>query len=734
MRYEVGALVRRDRNHHFGRIALIMVLTMFLVSTEAVAQVPPTQFLTPAELPRERVVATMDSIREWRDAARVSGGEWHTINLGEAEEEDIVRLGLHSPSGDSIDIEVYVADRRVSETVYHPTSGWNDYSFQLSVRSEPGDWIHVRLRSEASFYISNAVIVRPNTGKNNIIIFMIDTLRQDHLGCYGYERNTSPNIDRFALDAVRFTQLVPSSSWTRPSVASLLTSTYPNVHGAQDRGDSVRDGLTWLADVIETTDYETHGIMTNVNCLPVWGFGNDFDRYVDMDSKSWLELNDDEAVERGMAYVESVPHQPFFLYLHTIAPHEPYDPPDETLRMFERDAYSADPKFENRERTVDKYDAEIRYIDELFGDFVKSLKDSGLYDSSLIIVLSDHGEEFWDHGGTSHGKTLYEEQLRVPFLMKLPEGRYAGRTVDTLFEMIDIAPTLLDAVGMPPEPNFHGTSIMPLLKDSDEQQEGDRIGFASLHLDDKSMSSVKTTVHKLIRDVVVAQDVFYNIQEDPGEHRPLEDEPGIAPAFNNVLSERSALGSEGLHILITHDSERDILVEANIAGVPRDDLEVLYPESQTTVNETAEGVKVSARMREADPNRPSARWRRALRESEILRGLTKMNDEGIVTEQDNMKLIADVPLSETVVITIAVEGEPVDASDAEVGYPAQNFAIDNLEISMGDVIGPPNAYDPAALPRGFGVYIWYVPATDSLSEEEMDEDMIEALRALGYVD
>jgi len=294
----------------------------------------------------------------------------------------------------------------------------------------------------------------------NIVVYLIDTLRPDHLGCYGYGRKVSPSIDQFARESILFEQVQAQSSWTKTAVASLFTSLLPPQHGAFDFGDRLPAKLTTLAEQLHSHGYRTQGWTANVYVSDTFGFEQGFDHYECLGGASSHQLH-----QKVVDWLNrsSQKDSPFFLYIHSMDPHAPYDPPpafrsvpgviqDHELRDIphearQRPANEAWKKRLNLARVL--YDDEIRSNDHAFGLLIQELKARKLYDNTLVVLLSDHGEEFLEHGYMGHINSLYQELLSVPWLLKLPGGEGAGTRVGELWQQIDLAPTLLQQAGVP---------------------------------------------------------------------------------------------------------------------------------------------------------------------------------------------------------------------------------------------------------------------------------------------
>jgi arylsulfatase A-like enzyme len=330
---------------------------------------------------------------------------------------------------------------------------------------------------------SGSCTVSPRAAPPAVVLVSIDTLRPDHLGCYGYSRPTSPEIDRFREESVLFREAVAQAPSTLPSHASMLTSLLPAHHGASIRNSSaLRPDVPVLAGLLRDAGFATASFNGGGQLYRTWGLDRGFDvyeSYAEADEEE--ELGGDTFHERLAAatpWIESVRERPFFLFLHTYEVHHPYTPTPERLALMEK-GYTGrlPPQISIRlikkinsgrkrlrpgdlEHIVAAYDAEISSADAGFGELVALLRRLGRYDSSLIVLTSDHGEAFGERGRVGwHGDTLYDEQIRIPLMIRLPGGRFRGRTVEPQVRSIDIAPTILSVLGLPAPREFSGTAI-----------------------------------------------------------------------------------------------------------------------------------------------------------------------------------------------------------------------------------------------------------------------------------
>jgi arylsulfatase A-like enzyme len=343
--------------------------------------------------------------------------------------------------------------------------------------------------------------------RSPVVLVLIDTLRADHLGVYGYERPTSPNLDRLAGSAVVFEDAVAQAAWTKPSTASLLTGTYVHRHGVISTRDALGTRFRTLAEMLSREGYRTAGFSANPWITPEFGFDRGFGHFVSQHAMGpqltnlyrllarvqraarrlgvrvqltrWVfsgaavinpsnSERDELLAEEVSAWIDEHAGEPFFLYVHLIGPHDPYDPPEEHVRPF------LDPEWDGRrllrqppprvqsiferaealpevERAglIAQYDGAISFADSLLGRIAQALDRHGILDETLLIVTSDHGEEFYEHGNWRHGNQLYGEVVRVPLVVRLPGRLPAGRRSDPAM-LIDVVPSVVGLLGLVP--------------------------------------------------------------------------------------------------------------------------------------------------------------------------------------------------------------------------------------------------------------------------------------------
>ena len=323
-------------------------------------------------------------------------------------------------------------------------------------------------------------------GPPNVLFYVADTLRADSLSLYGGSVVATPGLDSLARDAVVFERAYATSSWTRASVASMLTGLHPDVHGTRTRNDVVSESVVLLSEIFSQQGYRTAAIVTNPNVGSIYGFSQGFDEFIELFGRREREMVDQqkarrakaadiefvdssEVTERAIAWIDA-DSSPFFLFVLSIDPHWPYEPPAEFDRYGEgysgrvdsdRDAIlRRDLSPADRERVRSLYYGEIAFNDHSLGGLLEHLRAVDLYDDTVVVFTSDHGEEFWEHGRVMHGRTLYEEAIRVPLLIRHPRGLGAAARVAEPVELTDIPATLLALAGLPAPYELDGRSLI----------------------------------------------------------------------------------------------------------------------------------------------------------------------------------------------------------------------------------------------------------------------------------
>ena len=329
-----------------------------------------------------------------------------------------------------------------------------------------------------------------DTSPLSVILITLDTTRADHLGAYGYTRSISPSLDAFARDAVVFQRAWSTSSWTLPAHASILTGKNPTSHGAHNNlaagsaslGDVVprawfrhikvnrlAESEVTLAELLREKGYATAAFAGGPWLSPGFGLLQGY-QFQDAEVKSAVGRPANALTDAAISWLESVPsEQAFHLLLNYFDPHYPYEPPpgfdDPPLASRQ---IPVNPSLINhgrplqpgeRETIVERYDAEIRFMDHQFGRLIQALKDLERYDNALIVVVADHGELLGEHSFIGHGRWLYEELLRVPLFVRFPRGRRSGSKVNAPLSLVDLLPLIAEELELLLPPGVEGVSV-----------------------------------------------------------------------------------------------------------------------------------------------------------------------------------------------------------------------------------------------------------------------------------
>jgi arylsulfatase A-like enzyme len=369
---------------------------------------------------------------------------------------------------------------------------WNEFTLDLSPYAGSNLSLYFKTRLVAkkghandTICWGNPFIIKPqDKGKEklNVIIYLVDTLRADHLGCYGNPEIQTPHIDRFASQGVLFEKAYSQASWTKPSTATLLTSTYPSYHGAITRYDLLTNKLITLAEVLKNNGYLTAAFSNQPNISADFGFSKGFDSFMEV----YYEIKISPLYAKHMnklilPWLEKNTDKPFFLYIHTIDPHDPYNPPPPFDTMYDKNYQGSihgssrtlcdidEGKIKVTPRDIQHlkalYDGEITLNDEAFGELIEKLKELKLYNRTLVLFTSDHGEEFYEHHGVKHGDTLYEEQVHIPIIIRDPFHFPSEHRIGSMVGTIDIMPTILRSLNISVPAQCEGKSLIPLIKD-----------------------------------------------------------------------------------------------------------------------------------------------------------------------------------------------------------------------------------------------------------------------------
>ena len=592
---------------------------------------------------------------------------------------------------------------------------------QLHVRTaEPGN---------ARVLVSQPMLRSGPASNALVLVVLIDTVRFDRLTTYEPTMPLGTAIDRLAHDGLVFDRVHSSSSWTRPAIATLFTGLEASTHKVFGRDDVLDPTLPHLATAMQRSGYRTVAVSTNPNVLPRWGFATGFDAFHDLGADAWPAVKVDASA--AFAAVRSVLDEtdvlPAFVYAHLMDAHAPYRPEDADLRAITADArmLASFPGSESSDPVVAEYArylAEIRGMDRELGRFLDDLRARGLYDGAAILVLADHGEEFLDHGGTRHGRTLYEEVLRIPVVLKLPANALAGTRVATRMGLADVPPTLLGALGLAGLGTVDGRNVWNATSRTfDDAMPAQQ--RAVLKIDTYDQAAIIDTDRKLILDYLGDKGGLFDLAADPRERRSLLPERAAeADALRVALDAQIARHDAGWHVrvcggtLATH-----VRLHIRVAG--RLTAAGLEPDDHVAPGAPEDGIATYDADLAVTP-----------RASERVIGNRLW--KGMRPDEDD--LVASDPAADRIVIRTA-DGAPFRWANG-----ASTATSDGVELTAtaGDAAATVRPSDPvdcrpadwtddANAPVDPYVRVWWVPPADR-RPAEVDPVLQERLRALGY--
>ncbi|MEE8170430.1 MAG: sulfatase [Phycisphaerae bacterium] len=369
----------------------------------------------------------------------------------------------------------------------------------------------------------------------HVILVSIDTLRADHLGCYGYGRPTSPTIDRLAARGIRFLDASAPSSWTLPSHASLLTGLYPRRHGVRHSGSALPGGVVTLAERLTERGFATVAVVNSYFLKQRFRLNQGFGEYVNVHDNQSRTAAADRVDDRALEMLAGLGDQRLFLFVHFFDVHshyhsqphfeqlfvEPYDGivdggTKQLLQFCKKRITLGEPDLRQLKAL---YDGGIRQLDATLDRLFKALRMRGLLDDALIIITSDHGEEFGEHGSFLHGRTQYQEVLHVPLIMLGP-GIPANTTAEGMASLTDVAPTVLAWLGLPVPTDLDGVDLRPR-RQSPRRPPSNRILYAEGVYNAPPAWAVREGPIKLHYSLRDKKGRLFDLASDPGEQVDL---------------------------------------------------------------------------------------------------------------------------------------------------------------------------------------------------------------------
>ena len=420
----------------------------------------------------------------------------------------------------------------------------------------------------------------------NVVLITLDTTRADHLPVYGYRGVRTPGLDRLAENGIVFDNAIAHVPLTLPSHTSILTGLLPIAHGVRDNeGYQVDPKLTTLTEILKGRGYRTAAFVSAFVLDARFGLDRGFDLYYD-EFNRYQEVNRDDIQRRAEeteAQVERwLPAQkghPFFLWVHFYDPHDPYDPPEPF-----HSSYAAN-----------RYDGEIAYMDQSVERLLAALRESGVAEKTIVIATGDHGEGLGEHGELTHAMFLYRTTLRVPLIVSLPGGR--ARRVAEVVRHIDLAPTILDFLGIPAVEAMQGESLLPVIngREGDDRAAYSESLYAKLHYGWSPLAAVTERKYELI-DAPKAE--LYDSAADPSQKRNLlQEKPEVAADLRDRMGEivatlgRTDLAGPKKMDADTEQKLRSLGYLGSAAQATTESLKVDPKDKLAVINAVTEGVK-----------------------------------------------------------------------------------------------------------------------------------------------
>ena len=384
----------------------------------------------------------------------------------------------------------------------------------------------------------------------NVILISIDTCRADYLGCYGYSSNTTPNIDNLAAEGIVFENVVSPMPLTLPAHCSMLTGVDTRIHGIHDNdGFILDDSQITLAEILNSEGFSTGAVVSSFVLDSRFGLDQGFDAYEDRFDKSLnsvgiVERRGDEATRQANLWLQEHKGERFFLFLHYFDPHYTYDPPEPFKSNFAKNLYAG----------------EIAYVDHCIGQVIEKLKELDIYDSTLLIITSDHGEDLGEHGENYHGYYIYQSTVRVPLIFRLPNSKKSVKVQENA-GLIDIVPTICSLFGIKAPDRIHGKDVSGYFDGKGLKDKNRFFYCESLLATRYGCNPLLGLVEDGWKYILTTRPELYDLRNDPAEQCNLiEKETGRAritrSALEQMLKEAVKVESDGGDILDTENRDK----------------------------------------------------------------------------------------------------------------------------------------------------------------------------------
>jgi len=555
----------------------------------------------------------------------------------------------------------------------------------------------------------------------NVILIVIDALRAGNLGCYGHFRDTSPNIDAIAERGTLFEDAITQAPWTKASFASFLTSLYPFQNGVTDWTSVLPDSIETLADKLGREGYDTICLVNMTAMAGRFKVLKGFAAISEAERSERAALRTtDDAIEMLAGAQE-----PFFMLLHYFDPHAPYAPPIEYADLVRRPSdpdpvaakrrgwrdAAGNPSEEAINRRLLLYDGCIRFVDDNVGRLLAFLEERGLRGRTLIVITADHGEEFYEHGVSGHGITVYDYAIRVPLIIDYPGAFEGGRRISSQVRLVDIMPTVLDIAGIDCGDAVEGYSLVDVAGKNRWPEQGHRLLPPQVALSECSVrrtlgtKCLRTDATKVIIEPMTSLIEVYDLTEDPDEEVNIwKSRRGAGEELVTRLKDVPGISPGGWRVAFTgKEDSAKVRIKASVIG-----------QGHIT------GIEVMTRAGDiaprTDPDSTVLMIETRLNCLQLVIFDTHPEDAGLKVEFEG----SGGPLPETV----------------KVGMSAEHRFGRQAALERQDALGLPQDFSESREKETAGVYMWWLPGdrrAGAAMEEDLTPEENRRLRALGYL-
>jgi arylsulfatase A-like enzyme len=554
----------------------------------------------------------------------------------------------------------------------------------------------------------------------NVVLIVGDAMRPDFLGCYGYERPTSPNVDELARSGIVFENAISHAPWTKTSFSTFLSSLYPFEHGVLGWESVMPDSVSTLPEVLAGAGYSTMAVINMLGITGQYKVTKGFEKISEADkgARDALATSDD-----AIALIKGA-RKPFFIMIHYFDTHRPYRPPPEDVDLIlkpgdpnpfaarvpisgEGDNEKQPEDAINRDRLL--YAGCVKHIDSGIGRLIKYLDEAGLRRNTLVIVTADHGEAFWEHGVMAHGSNLYDEAIKVPLIIDYP-ARYArSQRIGAQARQIDLLPTILDLAGIPDERHREGTSLRPLIETGKRGTGPARWVPADVALCECSLKKtpdsrcLRTNDLKLIVEPSTALCELYDLQADPRETINTWGRGGAAAdSIFRMMGRIPGTDVNGWRVAFTGEGSSVADAEVALPGGSR----LIGIQKVTTPG----GLELTVA---AD----SASFK-------------------IRAHPAGLQIVMFDVEPKDARVAFRVNSEASGPGMISVGKAGTRRSGEHFTVGPEDATGLPDGFEQGRAASAPGVYIWWLPGGSMRAAGEgavLSQDAKKRLRSLGYV-